>query len=427
MRRTVGFQYEKGALHCDGTALSSLAEEHGTPLYVYSAPLMAARVRELQSGLGDAPCQIHFAVKALPNVQVLRHLAGLGCGADIVSGGELARALKARIAPGKIVFSGVGKTREEMAAALKARIARFNVESFAELMLLNDVAAGCGAQAPVSFRVNPDVDAKTHPYISTGLKENKFGLDRGELAECLATLPRLKNIDAQGLSCHIGSQILTLKPLQDSWEALKTMAAKMPFPVTHLDLGGGLGIPYGREKAVSLADYGKRVAAFSRRNPDFQLALEPGRSLVGPAGALVTRVIAVKLRGRRRFAILDAGMNDLIRPALYGATHGALPLRAPRRGAKLAAYTLVGPVCESADTFQSGARLPELTPGDLVALTNAGAYGMSMASQYNSRPRPAEVLVREGRADLVRCRETYDDLFRHETELLTRNADSPDF
>lgn len=411
-----GFSVINRELHCEGVPLSQIAEEVGSPTYVYSKNALVNRVRRLQSSWSfgaDAPdCTIYFAVKSCSNIHILKVLAQAGCGADIVSGGELFRASVAEIAPGKVVFSGVGKSDREISEALKAGIHMFNVESLPELLSINKVAGELGVNAPVSLRVNPDVDAKTHPHISTGLKKNKFGLAKSELKDVYRQLAKLKNIDAQGLSCHIGSQILTTTPFGKAWRALIDAAEAAPFEVRSLDLGGGLGIPYQNEKELSLEAYGRLIHK-TFKGVSFKLGIEPGRAIVGPTAVLLTKLLVAKKRGSRTFYVVDAAMNDLIRPALYGAVHPAIPVHSPKTRRTVQA-DLVGPVCETSDTFQTGLRFPELEAGALLAFGNAGAYGMTMSSQYNSRPRAAEVLVDGTTYHVIRSRETYADLIQHE-------------
>ncbi len=408
-----GFSYLGGKLHCEGVPLSRIAGEVGTPTYVYSRTALVNRVRRLQTALGnDINCQIYFAVKACSNIHILEVLRSAGCGADIVSAGELFRASVAQIPADLVVFSGIGKTEKEISEALKARIHIFNVESLAELLTIERLAYAAGEKARVALRVNPNVDAKTHPYISTGLKKNKFGLAPSELREIYAQLDNLRAVNVCGLSCHIGSQILTEAPFVKAWKELIKTAVEAPFDVTYLDLGGGLGIPYQREKEYSLERYGALVKK-TFKGLNYKLGVEPGRSIVGPIGMLLTQLVVTKKRGARNFYILDAGMNDLLRPALYGATHPVSVVDLPRTR-KLAPVDLVGPVCESSDSFQTGVRLPPLHAGALLAFGNAGAYGMTMGSQYNSRPRAAEVLVDGSSYQVIRTRETYADLIQRE-------------
>ncbi|MBI3558707.1 MAG: diaminopimelate decarboxylase [Deltaproteobacteria bacterium] len=408
-----GFSYLSGALHCEGVPMARIAEDVGTPTYVYSRNALVNRVRRLQTALGtENACQIYFAVKACSNIHILEVLRSAGCGADIVSSGELFRASVAQIPGELVVFSGIGKTEKEISEGLKAGIHIFNVESLAELLTIERLAYAAGTKARVALRVNPNVDAKTHPYISTGLKKNKFGLAPSELREIYAHLEKLRAVNICGLSCHIGSQILNEAPFVKAWKELIKTAQEAPFDVTYLDLGGGLGIRYQREKEYSLERFGALVQK-TFKGLNYKLGIEPGRSIIGPVGMLLSQLVVTKKRGSRGFYILDAGMNDLLRPALYGATHLVSLVELPKTR-KFSPVDLVGPVCESSDSFQTGVRLPALKAGALLAFGNAGAYGMTMSSQYNSRPRPAEVLVDGSSYQVIRTRETYADLIQRE-------------
>jgi len=394
-----------GRLHLEGVALDTLAERFGTPLYIYSRQALEAAYRAYAEAFAATPHLICYAVKASSNLAILNLFARLGAGFDIVSGGELARVLAAGGDPGKVVFSGVGKTADEMRAALDAGILCFNVESASELHRLNRVAGEMGKIAPVSFRVNPDVDPKTHPYISTGLKENKFGVpiaDAPALYRLAASLPNLK---ITGIDCHIGSQLIDLSPLTDAADrvlALVDSLAAEGIVLHHIDLGGGVGIRYRDETPPDLAAYGRALATrFAGRQE--RLLLEPGRSLVGNAGLLLTRIEYLKPGEDKHFAIVDAAMNDLMRPALYEAYHEIVAVN--ERSAQARRYDIVGPICETGD-FIGFARDLAIGEGDLLALLSAGAYGMSMASNYNSRPRAAEVLIDKNEIHLIRERET---------------------
>jgi diaminopimelate decarboxylase len=402
-----------GRLHLEGVALDTLAERFGTPLYVYSRQALEVAYQAYAEAFAATPHLVCYAVKANSSLAILNVFARLGAGFDIVSGGELARVLAAGGDPGKVVFSGVGKTADEMRAALKAGILCFNVESVSELHRLNRVAGELGQVAPVSFRVNPDVDPKTHPYISTGLKENKFGVpiaDARELYRLAASLPNLK---VTGIDCHIGSQLTDLSPLADAADrvlALVDSLAAEGISLHHIDLGGGVGIRYRDEMPPDLAAYGRTLAArFAGRSE--KLLLEPGRSLVGNAGLLLTRVEYLKPGEDKNFAIVDAAMNDLMRPALYEAYHGIVTVN--ERQGSTRRYDIVGPICETGD-FLGFARDLAIEEGDLLALLSAGAYGMSMASNYNSRPRAAEVLIDKNKISLIRERETQDRLMAGE-------------
>jgi diaminopimelate decarboxylase len=402
-----------GHLYLEGVALDTLAERFGTPLYVYSRQAIESAYQAYARAFSEIPHLICYAVKANSNLAILNLFARLGAGFDIVSGGELARVLAAGGDPGKVVFSGVGKTADEMRAALEAGILCFNVESVSELHRLNRVAGEAGKVAPVSFRVNPDVDPMTHPYISTGLKENKFGVpiaDATELYRKAASLPHLK---VTGIDCHIGSQLTDLSPLADAAERVLTLVdglASEGIKLHHIDLGGGVGIRYRDETPPDLAAYGRTLTArFSGRHE--KLLLEPGRSLVGNAGLLLTRVEYLKPGEDKNFAIVDAAMNDLMRPALYDAYHEIVAVRQRETAARR--YDIVGPICETGD-FLGFARDLAIEEGDLLALLSAGAYGMSMASNYNSRPRAAEIMIDKNEIHLIRNRETLNDMMAGE-------------
>ena len=403
----------EGQLHLEDVALNELAERFGTPLYVYSRQGLESAYQAYADAFADTPHLVCYAVKANSSLAILNLFARLGAGFDIVSGGELARVLAARGDPAKVVFSGVGKTANEMRAALHANILCFNVESVSELHRLNRIAGEMGKVAPVSFRVNPDVDPKTHPYISTGLKENKFGVpiaDAPALYRLAATLPNLK---ITGIDCHIGSQLTDLSPLADAADrvlALVDALAAEGIMLHHIDLGGGVGIRYRDETPPDLAAYGRVLAArFKGRHE--KLLLEPGRSLVGNAGLLLTRVEYLKPGEDKNFAIVDAAMNDLMRPALYEAYHEIVAVK--QRSGPAQRYDIVGPICETGD-FLGFARDLAIEEGDLLALLSAGAYGMSMASNYNSRPRAAEILIDKNKIHLIRERETQDSMMAGE-------------
>jgi diaminopimelate decarboxylase len=402
-----------GRLHLEGVALDTLAERFGTPLYVYSRQALESAYQSYTQAFAATPHLICYAVKANSSLAILNLFARLGAGFDIVSGGELARVLAAGGDAGKVVFSGVGKTTDEMRAALKAGILCFNVESVSELHRLNRVAGELGRVAPVSFRVNPDVDPKTHPYISTGLKKNKFGVPIADAPELYRLAASLPNLRVTGIDCHIGSQLTDLSPLADAADrvlALVDALAAEGIRLDHIDLGGGVGIRYRDETPPDLAAYGRELAArFAGRSE--KLLLEPGRSLVGNAGLLLTRVEYLKPGEDKNFAIVDAAMNDLMRPALYEAYHGIVPVNERQAPAKR--YDIVGPICETGD-FLGFARDLAVEEGDLLALLSAGAYGMSMASNYNSRPRAAEILIDKNKMFLIRERETQDRLMAGE-------------
>ena len=402
-----------GRLHLEDVALDTLAERFGTPLYVYSRQALESAYQAYSDAFAETPHLICYAVKANSSLAILNLFARLGAGFDIVSGGELARVLAAGGDPGKVVFSGVGKTADEMRAALEAGILCFNVESVSELHRLNRVAGELGKVAPVSFRVNPDVDPKTHPYISTGLKENKFGVPIADAPALYRLAASLPNLAITGIDCHIGSQLTDLSPLADAADrvlALVDALAAEGITLHHIDLGGGVGIRYHDEAPPDLAAYGRTLAArFASRRE--KLLLEPGRSLVGNAGLLLSRVEYLKPGEDKNFAIVDAAMNDLMRPALYEAYHEIVAVNERPTPAKR--YDIVGPICETGD-FLGFARDLAIEEGDLLALLSAGAYGMSMASNYNSRPRAAEVMIDKNEIHLVRDRETIHDIMSGE-------------
>lgn len=410
------FTSRDGQLFAEGVALSAIAERFGTPTYVYSRAHIEAQYRAYADALTGMPHLVCFAVKANSNLGVLNVLARLGAGFDIVSRGELERVLAAGGEPAKIVFSGVGKTRDDMRRALEVGVHCFNVESVDELERLQVVAAEVGKTASISLRVNPDVDAGTHPYISTGLKENKFGIDIEQAPAVYARAAALPNLKVVGVDCHIGSQLTTLPPFLDALErllALVDQLAAQGIHIQHLDLGGGLGVQYRDEQPPLAGDY---IAAVRERLKGRELALvfEPGRSIVANAGVLLTRVEYLKHTAHKDFAIVDAAMNDLIRPALYQAWMDVTPVQ-PRQG-EARAYDLVGPICETGD-FLAKDRELVLAEGDLLAVRSAGAYGFVMSSNYNTRGRAAEVLVDGEQAHPVRRRETLEELYAGESLL----------
>ena len=410
------FHYQAGTLHAESVPLSRIAEEVGTPTYVYSSATFGRHLRVLSEAFGETPHLICYSVKANGNLSLLRQVVSSGAGFDVVSGGELARVLKAGGEPGKVVFAGVGKTAEEMRAALKARILMFNVESAEELEALDAVAREMNVRAPFAIRVNPDVDPKTHKYIATGLKTSKFGVAFKDARALYRKSRSMRGLQAVGVDCHIGSQLTSLGPMKEAVEKVAGLYRSLVadgLPLRHLDLGGGLGIVYDREKPPPPERYARAVA-LAARETGAQLILEPGRVVAGNAGLLLTRVLYRKAKAGpgKAFVIADAGMNDLLRPALYGAHHEVLPV-SPRRGAKVT-VDLVGPVCESSDVLAAGRHMSLPRPGDLLALMSAGAYGMSMASNYNARGRPAEVLVDGAEYRVVRRREALEDLWRGE-------------
>jgi diaminopimelate decarboxylase len=397
--------------------LSELATEVGTPAYVYSTATLLRHARVFRSALRGLDVLACFAVKAAPNLALLSLFAREGYGFDIVSGGELFRALQAGGDPGKIVFSGVGKRQDEMGAALDAGIFQFNCESEEELRQLSQVAARRKLVAPVALRVNPDVDARTHPYVATALASSKFGVPSARAREAYRLAASLPGIQVVGVACHIGSQIASVRPFVEAAKKMRGLVQQLRsegHDILRLDMGGGLGVPYGDgPQPASPRQYGEALVR-ALRGLDVKVLVEPGRLLVANAGVLLSRVLLRKQgQGARRFVVIDAGMNDLLRPALYQAHHDLEPVARPRRGAEV--VDVVGPVCESADVLAKRRRLPPLAGGDLIVLRTAGAYGMAMASQYNARPRPPEVLV-DGRSwRIIRAREGYKDLIRGES------------
>jgi diaminopimelate decarboxylase len=410
------FNYRDGSLFAEGVALSDIAGQFGTPTYIYSRAHIEAQYRAYADALSGMPHMVCFAVKANSNLGVLNVLARLGAGFDIVSRGELERVLAAGGQPSRIVFSGVGKTREDMRRALEVGVHCFNVESAVELERLQDMAAELGKVAAISLRVNPDVDAGTHPYISTGLKENKFGIAIADAESVYARAAELPNLKVLGVDCHIGSQLTSLPPFLDALDRLLALIDRLALRgihIEHLDLGGGLGVRYKDETPPLAGDY---IAAVRERIAGRCLALvfEPGRSIVANAGVLLTRVEYLKHTGHKDFAIIDAAMNDLIRPALYQAWMDVLPV-IPRQGEKRT-YDLVGPICETGD-FIARSRELVLKEGDLLAVCSAGAYGFVMSSNYNTRGRAAEVLVDGQQMHLVRRRETLAELYAGESLL----------
>lgn len=423
------FTYKNRILQCDGLPLPALAAEHGTPLYLYSAHHITHRLQLFQQAFAPRPHTICYAVKANSSLAILRLLARHGAGFDIVSGGELARVAKAhKPALKNVVFSGVGKQLWEIDAALQADILLFNVESEAELQLLASRAEALGKRARFALRVNPDVFAETHPYISTGLSEHKFGIDINAARALYRRAAKSKWLDPAGVSVHIGSQIRKVDPFAAALTRVTSLIAELRrdgHNIRYIDAGGGLGIDYGaaatdpaRQVEKYAASLEKGLASELESNPGAQTAhllLEPGRFIVAQAGALLTRVLYVKKNGVKTFVITDAGMNDLIRPALYHAHHEIIPVKqAPKSNQPEREVDIVGPVCESGDFFAHDRALPATKPGDLLLLLDAGAYGMSQTSNYNTRPRPAELLIEDGTARLIRRRETMRDLLAPE-------------
>jgi diaminopimelate decarboxylase len=409
------FSYRDGRLRAENVELEEIAQRAGTPCYVYSRATLERHWRVFDTALGTRRHLICYAVKANSNIAVLQVLARLGSGFDIVSLGELQRVLCAGGDPGRVVFSGVGKRTDEMRHALQAGIRCFNVESESELRRLNEVAGECGLSAPVSLRVNPDVDAGTHPYISTGLRKNKFGIAVDTALDAYRLAAGLPHLRVTGIDCHIGSQLTDARPFVDALERVLNLVDRLQtegIELEHIDLGGGLGIRYRSQDAPpSPEDYVRALLDRLGESP-LEVLLEPGRAIAGNAGILLARVEYLKHTAERDFAIVDAAMNDLQRPALYDAWHDIVPVQ-PREDALARCYDVVGPVCETGDFLGKQRRLA-LAGGDLLAVRSAGAYGFSMSSNYNSRPRAAEVMVDGDRMHIVRERETLDDLCRGE-------------
>jgi diaminopimelate decarboxylase len=410
------FNYHEGVLHAEAVNLAQLAVTHGTPCYVYSRATLERHWRAFDEALQAWPHLICYAVKANSNLAVLKVLADLGSGFDIVSGGELARVLRAGGSPDKIVFSGVGKSQVEMEQALAAGIHCFNVESHAELLRLNAVAGSHGCRAPISLRVNPDVDANTHPYISTGLKHNKFGVAIDNALRLYQEAAALPYIAVIGVDCHIGSQLTQISPFLDALERLLDLVQRLDqvgIRLQHLDLGGGLGVRYRDETPPTPAEYAAALKRILGETPPFTVLMEPGRAIAANAGLLLTRVEYLKVTEDHNFALVDAGMNDLIRPALYQAWQAIVPV-VPRNNCETLIYDVVGPVCETGD-FLGKERHLALAAGDLLAVRGAGAYGFVMSSNYNSRPRAPEILVDGAVSHVVRQRESVADLWALES------------
>lgn len=413
------FLYRNGALHAEDVPIADIAAQVGTPFYVYSAATLTRHYHLFTEALSPLPHLVCFAIKSLSNVAVLKLLGDLGAGMDVVSGGEYRRARAAGVPGERIVFSGVGKTREEMRLALTGGIRQFNIESEPELRALSEVAASLGVTAPITIRVNPDVDARTHEKIATGKKENKFGIPIDRASEVYAEAARLPGIDVIGIDVHIGSQLTELEPFEQAYLKVADLTRRLRsegHDIRRLDLGGGLGIPYTRsnEAPPLPTDYG---ALIKRTVGDLgcEVEIEPGRLISGNAGLLVASVIYVKNGEGRDFLILDAAMNDLVRPSMYGAHHDIVPVTEPPPAAPTQPFDVVGPVCETGDTFAKARDLPTLGEGDLVAFRSAGAYGAVMASEYNSRPLVPEVLVKGDHFAVIRERPTFDEILNRDT------------
>ncbi len=413
------FKYKNGALHCEDVSIRDIADQVGTPFYLYSTATLKRHFQAFDSGFDGVDHLTCFAVKACSNIAVLNLFGQMGGGADIVSGGELFRAMKAGVDPKKIIYSGVGKTLAEMREAMYAGILMFNVESPQELDRLQDVGAELGGTARIAFRINPDVDPKTHAYISTGLAKNKFGVPAGEALQEYLRARDMENIEIVGVSCHIGSQLTQIEPFIEALRKIKVFVGRLEkegITIKYLDLGGGVGITYDDERPPHPSDYAKAVRE-ELADMDCTLILEPGRVISGNAGILVTEVQYTKVNSGgendKRFVIVDAAMNDLTRPALYGAYHEIIPVR--EGGESMEQVDIVGPICETGDFMARDRMMPEVAQGDLLAIMSSGAYGFSMSSNYNSRLRAAEVLVSDSRFQIIRYREEVEDLLRGES------------
>ncbi|OEU70228.1 MAG: diaminopimelate decarboxylase [Desulfovibrio sp. S3730MH75] len=409
------FEFKNNELFAENANISELAQEYGTPLYVYSAATFRRHYEAFDSAFNGLDHLTCYSVKANSNLSVLKLLAEMGAGMDIVSGGELYRALKAGVPASRIVYSGVGKKAYEIAEALKADILMFNVESVAEMHRINEVAASMKKIARISFRINPDVDPKTHAYISTGMKKNKFGLDMDTALEAYKTAKDLSNVDPIGMDCHIGSQLTTIEPFLEALDKLLTFKGKladMGIEIEHLDLGGGLGITYDDEQPPHPKEFGEALTK-ALEGQNLKIILEPGRVIAGNAGILVTEVVYTKSSPSKNFLIVDAAMNDLIRPSLYQSFHNISEV--VKNDRPKVEVDIVGPICESGDFLARDRELPEIKQGELLAVYSAGAYGFTMASNYNSRLRAAEIIVDGDDIIIARRRETYEDLLNLES------------
>lgn len=411
------FEYQQGELYCEQVPVSRIAKELGTPCYIYSYETLIRHFHAYDNAFKDIPHVIAFAMKANSNLAILRLMAREGSGVDIVSGGELFRAMKAGVPASKIVFAGVGKSPDEIRDALKANILMFNVESAAEIRAINDVAASVGMKARIALRINPDVDPKTHPYISTGMKKSKFGIAADRALEEYKMASLMSHIDVVGVHAHIGSQLTDVTPFVDSLKKVVALIDTLKnhgINIRYLNIGGGLGITYSDEKPPLPQDLAHAISPLVK-GLGLTLVMEPGRVIVGNAGILVTKALYEKAGETKHFVIVDAAMNDLIRPSLYGAYHEIRPVNEAAVHRPKQMVDIVGPVCESGDFLAKERSLPNIQPDDLLAVMSAGAYGFVMASNYNSRPRVPEVLVKGGEFHIIRERETYDDLVKGET------------
>ena len=413
------FLYRNGVMHAEDVPLTDIAARVGTPFYVYSTATLTRHFQLFEEALGDLPHLICFAMKSNSNQAVIRHLASLGAGMDVVSGGEYLRAKAAGVPGDKIVFSGIGKTADEMRLALTGGIRQFNVESEPEMQRLSRVAVELGAKAPITIRVNPDVDAKTHAKIATGRSEDKFGIPIARARDVYALAASLPGLEVIGIDVHIGSQLTDLEPFEIAYNKVAELTQQLRADghrISRLDLGGGLGIPYERSNSapplpIEYGDVIKRTVG----HLGCEIEIEPGRLISGNAGLLVASTIYVKNGDGRDFLILDAAMNDLIRPAMYGAWHDIVPVVEPTPGAEQAPYDIVGPVCESGDTFARQRNMPPVKEGDLIAFRSAGAYGAVMSSEYNTRPLIPEVLVKGDQFAVIRARPSFDDIINRDT------------
>ncbi len=427
------FEYRNGALHCEGVNLDTLVDEVGTPAYVYSKATILDHYRRLSEGMSELDCLICYATKANSNIAVLNLLAGEGSGFDIVSGGELFRIKKAGGDPGKCTFAGVGKTREEIEMGLDAGILSFNAESEAEVEFINQVAGEKGVVAPIALRVNPNVDAKTHKYISTGKSENKFGIDFESIAGAYERASQLEHVKIRGLQMHIGSQLTSVGPFEEAVKKVVPFVQQLKdlYDIEFFSIGGGIGIVYNdslasgvmswwegqEEKPLTVEEYAQALVPLLKPL-DMKIILEPGRFMVGNAGIMITEVLYEKRGSAKTFKIVDAGMNDLIRPALYEGHHDIVPIKEPATASTEEKVDIVGPVCESGDFFAQDRPLPSVESGDRIAVLSAGAYGFVMASNYNSRPFPPEILIDGEEVHTIRPRQSYEELI--ETEIIPR-------
>ena len=409
------FEYKDRQLYCEEVPIAEISKTVGTPFYLYSYHTLVRHFTVFNQAFDQMPHLVCYSAKANSNIALIRLFAGLGGGVDVVSGGELYRALKGGADSGKIVYSGVGKREDEIEYALESGILMFNVESSQELQTINAVAGRIKKKAPIAIRVNPDIDPKTHPYISTGLKKNKFGIDIHMAQMAYQAASELPNVQIVGIDCHIGSQLVEVEPVVEALRKLKRLVEELRkggMGIRYLDLGGGLGITYDDEEPPEPVDYASNILE-ELKGFDCTLILEPGRVIVGNAGILVTKVLYTKENEAKKFVIVDAGMNDLVRPSYYGSYHQILPVRQESREEIVA--DVVGPLCESSDFLAKDRKIQRLQSGELVAVMSAGAYGFSMSTNYNSRRRVAEVLVRGSQMSIIRQRESYEDLIRGET------------